>query len=162
MRADFKTTSNRERSGLAPAGRCWSPRCDLSACPAKLDARLPNSMRPSSHGPTNLPMMTTLFRMVTILMITFVTCCPMRECIGRCASRLRLVAQPHRTTSRRPGTRPSLCHHPTQTHRAQVCTCACDVAHRRRETERQSSYVDLSGHSTYRQLHYRDTIGTIL
>ena len=108
MRADFKTTSNRERSGLAPAGRCWSPRCDLSACPAKLDARLPNSMRPSSHGPTNLPMMTTLFRMVTILMITFVTCCPMRECIGRCASRLRLVAQPHRTTSRRPGTRPSL------------------------------------------------------
>ena len=52
MRADFKTTSNRERSGLAPAGRCWSPRCDLSACPAKLDARLPNSMRPSSHGPT--------------------------------------------------------------------------------------------------------------
>jgi hypothetical protein len=101
----------------------------------------------------DLPMMTTLFRMVTILMITFVTCCPMRECIGRCASRLRLVAQPHRTTSRRPGTRPSLCHHPTQTHRAQVCTCACDVAHRRRETERQSSYVDLSGHSTYRQLH---------
>ena len=108
-----------ESRALCPGTCCWSPRCELSACPAQLDARLPNSLRPSSQRPTNLPMMTTKFRMVTILMITFVTCCPMRECIGRCASPL------HSHTERPPETRPSYATtrppHPVLT----VCTCAC-------------------------------------
>ena len=108
-----------ESRAFCPGTCCWSPRCELSACPAQLDARLPNSLRPSSQRPTNLPMMTTKFRMVTILKITFVTCCPMRECIGRCASPL------HSHTERPPETRPSYATtrppHPVLT----VCTCAC-------------------------------------
>ena len=139
-----------ESRALCPGTCCWSPRCELSACPAQLDARLPNSLRPSSQRPTNLPMMTTKFRMVTILMITFVTCCPMRECIGRDVLRLCTATQNDHPRPA-PAMPPPV--HPTQFSRsARVRVCGAP------QERVRMAVVDLSGHSTSRQIRYRGTM----
>ena len=44
---------------------------------------------PVPFSAATAPYDSTYLRMVTMLKITFITCCPMRECIGRSASPLR-------------------------------------------------------------------------
>ena len=47
------------------------------------------AFQPQCLSAATAPYDSTYLRMVTMLKITFITCCPMRECIGRSASPLR-------------------------------------------------------------------------